>query len=461
MGSFLINFKLNKEQPLYEQLYLHIRKKIESGDLLPDTKLPSKRELSRESSLSQNTIEMAYGQLVTEGYIEALARRGYFVKDIQHEFNKKQASHSKVKEKKVNDESALYDFFHSGIDTASFPYETYRKVVHDTLKKEDENLLKLGHPQGEFDLREEIAAYIKETRGVDCLPSQIILGSGTHYLLKLLFQMLPDCTYAVEDPGYHRKYALAYLPDKQVRLVPVDSQGMSLDDLEKSDADICILTPSHHFPNGTVMPVSRRAEVLKWVQAKEHRYLIEDDYDSEFRYSGQPIPSLYSLDYSDNTIYLGNFSKGLMPSLRISYMVLPGKLLQTYQEKLFFYAQTVSRIDQAVLKEFIQKGHLQKHIQKMKTIYRKKRDTLLSAISQCFPEDVEVIGQDSGLHVLLRIPNGMTEKELIEKALEFDVKVHPISYYGKHDNQTVLIGYGSLSEKEIQTAVHLLSKAWF
>ena len=279
--------------------------------------------------------------------------------------------------------------------------------------------------------------------------------------MKILFLLLPKSKFAVEDPGYHRKMMLFEKETNQVEFIPIDSEGMLVSHLIKSDANVAIVTPSHQFPSGMIMPVSKRLQILKWAKEQKDRYIIEDDYDSEFRYSGKPVPALQGLDTGENVIYMGTFSKLLLPSLRISYMVLPISLINIYQEDFFFYAQTVSRIDQNILKEFLNRGHWEKHIQKMKVVYRKKRDVLITAISKHFPESVEVIGEDSGLHLTLRLNNGMTEQEAIDQAAKFGVKVNSVSEYGENDGQTVLLGFAVLSIEQIKAAVKLLEKAWF
>lgn len=247
----------------------------------------------------------------------------------------------------------------------------------------------------------------------------------------------------------------------QVEFIPIDSEGMLVSHLIKSGANVAIVTPSHQFPSGMIMPVSKRLQILKWAKEQKDRYIIEDDYDSEFRYSGKPIPALQGLDTGENVIYMGTFSKLLLPSLRISYMVLPISLINIYQEDFFFYAQTVSRIDQNILKEFLNRGHWEKHIQKMKVVYRKKRDVLITTISKHFPKSVEVIGEDSGCHLTLRLNNGMTEQEAIDQTAKFGVKVNSVSEYGENDGQTVLLGFAVLSIEQIKSAVKLLEKAWF
>lgn len=244
-------------------------------------------------------------------------------------------------------------------------------------------------------------------------------------------------------------------------MIPLDEDGMIVSRLEESGANAAFVTPSHQFPCGMIMPISRRMQLLHWANKSADRYIIEDDYDSEFRYSGKPIPALQGLDANEKVVYMGTFSKAFLPSLRVSYMVLPKPLIDLYQNEYFFYAQTVSQLDQALLSKFLEEGYWVKHISKMRVIYHKKRDILVAEIMRQFPESVEIIGQDSGLHVLVRVNNGMTEQELIEKAGQYNSKVYPLSAYGSHDNKTVLLGYATLTEEEIADAVQMLVQAWF
>jgi GntR family transcriptional regulator / MocR family aminotransferase len=454
------NLNSQAKEPIYIQLYLHIKKEIKNGILMPEMRLPSKRNLSEHLQVSQTTVEAAYGQLVAEGYIESRPRKGYFVCAVEEE-NFLIRDVQLVDEKPCKNRVYTYDFAYTGVDLESFPFSLYRKLMNEVVRSDNQEIVQLGHPQGELGLRESIAEHIYEARGVKCSSSQIIIGSGTQTLMKILFQLLPSSNFAVEDPGYHRKLTLFEKGDNQVELIPIDSGGMLFSNLRESSADVAIVTPSHQFPCGMIMPISRRLQLLKWAAEKENRYIIEDDYDSEFRYSGKPIPALQGLDTGENVIYMGTFSKSLLPSLRISYMVLPASLTKIYQNHFFFYAQTVSRIDQKILKEFITRGYWEKHIQKMKMIYRKKRDILVSEISQYFPETVEVIGQDSGLHLMLRLNNGLTECEAIDRAAKFDIKVNAVSAYGKNDGHTVLLGFAVLTIEQIKLAVKLLAKAWF
>ncbi|MDQ0216088.1 GntR family transcriptional regulator/MocR family aminotransferase [Oikeobacillus pervagus] len=459
MFQFTPKLDANLKKPLYVQLYEEIKHEIKTGNLSHHTKLPSKRKLAHHLQISQNTIEAAYDQLVAEGYIKAIPRKGFYVCEMEQPIFNPKKSFEPIEEKR-EDKKFTFDFTHSGVDPRSFPYTTYRKLASDIWRSERESLLLLGHPQGEYDLREAIALYIYESRGVRCSPSQIVLGAGTPYLIKQLVLLLKNSTWAVEDPGYHRKLMIFEKGVENTKLIPLDRDGIILSELEKSKANVVFVTPSHQFPCGMIMPISRRMQLLHWAEKGDNRYIIEDDYDSEFRYSGKPIPALQGLDSNHKVIYMSTFSKSFLPSLRISYMVLPKPLIQRFQ-KDFFHAQTVSRIDQEILKRFLQEGHFEKHIHRMRVIYNKKRDLLFSYMSTYFPPYIEIIGQDSGLHVLVRANNGMTENELICTAAQLGVKVYPVSTYGKSDNQTVLLGFALLSEDEIREAVQLLAKAWF
>lgn len=449
--------------PLYRQLYEYIKLEIKMGKLRQKMNLPSKRKLASYLNISQNTVETAYNQLVAEGYIEAVSRKGYFVCLVEPNIELQEKADRKVFVEKTlsDDEQYTYNFSHTGVDTRSFPFGRIRKIANEVMRVGNDQILHLGHPQGEYCLREAIAQYLYQSRGVHCSPSQMVIGAGSQYLFRLLFQLLHGSIFAVENPGYHRKFVMFEKGIENVVAVPLDREGIMISILEKSKANVSFVTPSHHFPCGMVMPISRRMQLLKWAEAKEGRFVIEDDYDSEFRYSGNPIPALQGLDKNGKVIYMGTFSKALLPSLRVSYMVLPEPLIKKYQEEYFFYHQTVSRMNQEILTRFIQEGYWEKHIHKMRVIYNRKRNALISAIQTSFPKNIEVIGQESGLHVLIRVHNGMNEQELIQRASLYKIKVFPVSAYGHSDNRTVLLGFGMMPEEDIAIAVQLLSKAWF
>ncbi|KAA2399430.1 MocR-like pyridoxine biosynthesis transcription factor PdxR [Bacillus cereus] len=457
------NLNMNSKKALYVQLYEYIKKEIKDGTISAFSKLPAKRKLADYLQVSKNTIEAAYEQLLAEGYIESISRKGYFVCKIEQMMDV-EGSEAEVEEIPFREGNYTFDFTQTGVDTNTFPFTTYRKLINDVWQPHNNDLLFLGHPQGELSLREEIANYLYESRGVRCSASQIVLGAGTQILVKLLFQLLKGSNYAVENPGYHRKMVVFEQGEKKVQMLSLDRDGICMADLENSDANVVFVTPSHQFPYGMIMPITRRTQLLQWAKKEEDRYIIEDDYDSEFRYSGRPIPALQGLDTDGKVIYMGTLSKALLPSLRMSYIVLPKNLIKKYQKEYLFYTQSVSRMDQEVIRKFLNEGYWEKHIHKMRVVYRKKRDRLVFEIEKYFSNHVEVIGEDSGLHILLKVHNGMREEELIKAAAKHSIKIYPVSTYYKADTapeNVVLLGFAILSEEEIEQAVQLLNIAWF
>ncbi|TNO94930.1 PLP-dependent aminotransferase family protein [Bacillus sp. CD3-1a] len=457
------NLNMNSKKALYVQLYEYIKKEIKDGTISAFTKLPAKRKLAGYLQVSKNTIEAAYEQLLAEGYIESISRKGYFVCKFEQMMDV-EGSETEVEEIPFREGNYTFDFTQTGVDTNTFPFTTYRKLINDVWQPHNNDLLFLGHPQGELSLREEIANYLYESRGVRCSASQIVLGAGTQILVKLLFQLLKGSNYAVENPGYHRKMVVFEQGEKKVQMLSLDRDGICMADLENSDANVVFVTPSHQFPYGMIMPITRRTQLLQWAKKEEDRYIIEDDYDSEFRYSGRPIPALQGLDTDGKVIYMGTLSKALLPSLRMSYIVLPKNLIKKYQKEYLFYTQSVSRMDQEVIRKFLHEGYWGKHIHKMRVVYRKKRDRLVFEIEKYFSNHVEVIGEDSGLHILLKVHNGMREEELIKAAAKYSIKIYPVSTYYKADTapeNVVLLGFAILSEEEIEQAVQLLNIAWF
>ncbi|MEH7176983.1 PLP-dependent aminotransferase family protein [Neobacillus vireti] len=451
--------------PLYVQLANYIKQEILSGRIKPNEKLPSKRNLSRYLNLSLNTIQSAYEQLCAEGYVESKPRKGIFVSTFNEEIPSNQIFSQKCEpeneELKVN---IKYDFNSGKVDLEHFPYSIWRKLTIQSLYQDKGELFYNGNPQGELLLREQIAKYLFASRGVRCSANQIIIGAGTQVLIGLLSLLIgKDHIYALENPGLHRTRTT--LQDLGVHTIstPLDEDGININQLKNSAASVVYVTPSHQFPYGMIMPISRRMELLKWAEGK-NGYIIEDDYDGEYRFKGKPIPSLQGLDTKGNVVYLGTFSKSLIPSIRISYMVLPSSLIKKYQESFTVYKQTVSRLHQDTLYRFMNDGHWQSHLNKMRTLYRKKHSTLMVSIQNYFGENAIVVGGNSGLHIVLEVKNSMKEDELISKALNVGVKVYPISIYYHCAKESlspgVILGFGGLSETEIDIGIRLLKEVW-
>lgn len=453
------------DKPLYLQLASYIKEEILSGRIKPKEKLPSKRNLSNYLSLSLNTIQSAYDQLCAEGYLESKPRKGLFVTTFEDDILSSQVVPNQMESiREPQQKSVKVDFNSGKVDLESFPYTTWRKLTIHSLNQDQGVLFFNGKPQGEWLLREQISRYLFASRGVKCSAHQIIIGAGTQVLIGLLSLLMGKSqTYALENPGFHRTRTVLQDFGADTIFIPLDEKGINILQLNNSSASVVYVTPSHQFPYGMVMPISRRMELLKWAEEK-NGYIIEDDYDGEYRYKGKPIPSLQGLDQQGRVIYLGTFSKSLIPSIRISYMVLPPMLLKKYLDHFTVYKQTASRLHQDTLYRFMNEGYWQSHLNKMRTLYRKKHAALMESIKNYLGDKVQIIGENSGLHIVLEVKNRMDEEQLIKNALNFDVKVYPLSMY-YHDSKgcsgsRVLLGFGGLSEKEIDLGIGLLKEAW-
>lgn len=464
----MLTFSLDSsgKKPLYNQLYEYIKSEIRSGRMEYNDKLPSKRKLSAYLNISQNTIQTAYDQLIEEGYIVAVPKKGFFVSPLDNilDLNLKSVVNS-IEEIAAMDELE-YDFSYHGVDHESFPFSIWRRLTKEAINEYDLDLLKPGSSQGSRELRISIAKYLRHSRGVNCSPEEIVISSGTESLFQILIQLLgQEYVYGIENPGYEKLNLLFKSNNAKFKTIDIDTKGMKIEEIEKSGVDILCITPAHQFPSGGIMPVTRRIKILNWAYENENRYIIEDDYDSEFKYSGKPIPALFGLDTYDRVIYMGSLSKSLSPSIRVSYMVLPEILLKKYREKLSFIVCPVPTIEQKVLQSFIEYGHFERHINRMRNIYKRKREVLVGELADYIGK-VDVLGADAGLHLLLRVNNGMSEEELVKKAFEVGVGVYGISkyYYDKSSLDsvsTVLLGYAGMEDEDIRKAIGKLLRCWF
>ncbi len=472
MFELTIELQTDNGKCLYEQIYEYIRQEIREGKLLQGERLPSTRSLAEYLQVSRSTVDVAYEQLMSEGYIEARPYRGYFVCKIEELFQLEEQKLSMgmgdgVSQGIQTQASAgfLYDFSPTKIDMSCFPFGVWRRINKNVLSDDNARLFSQGNAQGDYGLRETIAKYLHASRGVNCSPEQIIVGAGNDYLLMLLEKILgKELPIAMENPTYKRAYHIFRSFSYPIITVDMDESGLRVDELRRTNAVLTYVMPSHQYPTGVVMPIGRRSELLKWANEREERYLIEDDYDSEFRYKGKPIPSLQSSDKNGKVIYMGTFSKAIAPAIRVSYMVLPVQLVERYQERCYFYSTTVSRIDQKILDEFIRGGYFERHLNKMRKFYRDKHDLLLEQLEP-FQKAFRITGENAGLHLLLTSRYGVSEKTLIEAAAGQKVKV-----YGMSDSlmdgsiqarsSTVILGYGGLSLEEIQKGVDALKQAW-
>lgn len=455
------SFENKGSDSLYEYLYKQIKADIVNGTLAPDEKLPSKRSLAKHLSISTITVENAYNQLTAEGYLYSVAKSGFYVSDITS--YKPVSSDKPQRTPLTSDAHTDYfaDFVNNSTTTDTFPFATWTRLLRETMSEHADKLMERSPSAGIMELRSAIADYLYQFRGMSVEPEQIIVGAGTEYLYGLLIQLLGrDKIYAVEDPGY-QKITKIY-QSNEVNCVPIslDSQGIPVNRLLSSGADILHISPAHHFPTGIVTPISRRYEILSWAASGE-RYIIEDDYDSEFRLQGKPIPSLYSIDSSDKVIYINTFSKSLTSTIRISYMVLPKPLLTRYNEELSFYSCTVSNFEQYTLAKFIEKGHLEKHINRMRNYYRNLRDAILTCIEKhpSFSRTT-ILEKDAGLHFLLKMDTRISDSELIAKAADQGIHISCLNQYfaapQEKDSHTIIINYSGIQLQDIEEAIRRL-----
>ena len=467
MYDMTIRLRTDSDKCLYQQIYEHIRQEIREGKLLAGERLPSTRSLAEYLQVARSTVDYAYDQLLSEGYIEAKPYKGYFVCRLEGIFTMEQQEMTEPEVVRPDSEEdgtqVQVDFSPYGIDMTGFPFGVWKRITKNILNDSNSELFAQGEPQGDYDLRMTISRYLHSSRGVNCRPEQIIVGAGNDYLLLLLEKILGrHVGIAMENPTYKRAYRIFQSFDYRIYTVDMDDKGMRADRLPRLPVRAAYVMPSHQYPTGAVMTIGRRAELLRWAEKEPDRYLIEDDYDSEFRYRGKPIPSLQSSDKRGKVIYIGTFSKAIAPAIRVSYMVLPESLLEVYRRDCSFYSCTVSRIDQRILNEFIRDGYFERHLNKMRMHYRAKHDLLLAELEP-FKKAFTISGEDAGLHLLLTAKGAVTEAQLLSAATEAGVKV-----YGMSENMvetdapkaTILLGFGSVSEPEMKEGLHRLQKAW-
>lgn len=461
-------FTPSGKQPLYQQLYRYIREEIQAGRLTAGEKLPSKRQLARQLNISVVTVEGAYSQLVAEGYLQSRDRRGYFVLPVlTSQARDTLPAPPKLSPLPQEEVRCRYDFATSGGDAGSFPFTTWAKLSREVLSSRDQALLSAAHPQGVPELRNAIVRHLYQFRGIQVSPEQVIVGAGSEFLSTLAVQLLgPQGGYALEDPGYGKIAKIFAANGAEVKPIPLDGQGLRVDRLESSGARVVHITPSHHFPLGTVMPVSRRWELLDWAGRGDERYIIEDDYDSEFRFSGRPIPALQGLDRAGHVIYLNTFAKSLAPSLRISYMVLPPRLLERYRRELLFYSSTVPSFEQYTLALFMERGHMERHIARTRNRYQLRLAAMTQAVKQAGLDTVcSFTGGESGLHMLMTVKSEKPQSELTRLAGQAGIKLYPLDAYYlcepcHQDLPTYVMGYGKLSETDLQDAFSVLASVW-
>ena len=456
--------KEGEKKPYYEQIYEYIKAEIKNGNLTCKTKLPSSRGLAKHLSVSRSTVDNAYAQLQAEGYIEAVAKKGYFVAQIDELINIVPVAYPPSAPKEAVPAQSEYDFSPIGADALSFPEAYWRKLTKECMSYDSDKMFQTSEPQGDYALRNSLVNFLHQNRGVNCNVNNIIIGAGSQYLMMILLRLIgKDAVIAMENPAYLQTYQTFCSLEREVLPIDVDKYGMRVDELEQSVAEIAYVTPSHQYPLGIVMPVSRRTQLLNWANYEPRRYIIEDDYDSEFRYQGKPIPALQSMDKGQKVIYMGSFSKVISPAVRMSYMVLPPVLMERYRQIFGSFPCTVSRLDQTVMTRFLNENYYERHLNRLRNRYKSRHDKLIACARQ-WKDLVMLSGTNAGSYVVLHWRGSMTEEELCKKAMEAGVKVYPVSRHyitpGFMMEPAFLMGFSKMSEEDIGEGIKRLQSVW-
>ena len=443
----MLTYELKKAPgvPLYEALYRCIRRDILSGKLAAGEKLPSKRALAAHLEVSKITVEAAYNQLLAEGYIRSEEKVGYFAENLQ-----KLPSPAPIPEAAAQHAEDLIDL--TGDSPSHFPFSVWSRLQREVMLDLGEGLLLPLHKQGLPQLRCAIARHLQQFRGMQVDPDNILIGAGTDFLYNLLVQLLGrDKRYGVEEPGYSKIQKIYEAAGAACNLLNLDKEGVDPEDL--GDTQVLHISPSHHFPSGIVMSNARRRTLLDWAAADSDRYIIEDDYDSEFRFNAHPMPALHTLDGGGKVIYLNTFSKTLAPSIRISYMVLPGSLMEKFRRTLGFYSCTVPSFEQYTLERFISRGHFEKHINRMRKHYKSIRNRVLTAITGCkYADHFTILEENAGLHFLLQVDLPLTDAQLTQLCRKLGLRVAPLSSYYRfpeENSHCLVVNYSGLTEEAL------------
>ena len=462
MFSFALSLDPKARSPMYEQLYRSLAEAIRGGGLRAGEKLPSKRELCVELGISRATVETAYELLRAEGYVEARPRSGFYVADYLYPGTQgTQGTVLCVPERNTENRPLCPDalFSTSAVDVSVFPYASWAKLYREVVCNSP-GLLQRGDPRGEAVLREALARLLSEYRGVRCEPEQIVVGSGMETLLGQLITLFgPGAVYAAEDPGYPAVERSLEARGRTLRFIPMDAAGMDPEALEASGADVAYLTPSHQFPLGITMPATRRSRLLLWA-ASGPRWIVEDDYDSEFRWGGRPISSMQGMDRHGRVVYTGTFSRSLAPAIRLAYMVLPPALLERWRALYGQQQSTVSRYEQTVMARFLAEGFYGRYLRRVSKRYADRRSALLEALGRI--EGLSVSGAEGGIHLLLSLPR-LTEAELLRRAAAAGLPLRGLSEFchaAPPRPSTLVLGYGGLPTERVAEAVARLNAAW-
>lgn len=467
----MYTYSLNREdgKPLYESLYDHIKEDILQGRLKAGDRLPSKREMATDNHISLTTVVNAYNQLLMEGYLVSQEKVGYFVADLHTMNVASEAKRETETQEPLQEANTLYqedqwfaDFCSNNTLYHYFPFSKWKTVLRSVLTDYGLELIMRGDPFGNRILREQIADYLYRSRGIRTSPELIVIGAGIEFLYYRLITILPNnAVYATENPGYRKisriydAYGLAW------QSIDMDRKGIDMHDLEKSRASVVHVSPEHHYPLGTLMPMKRRQELLSWAASQTDRYIIEDDFDCEFRYDQKPIPALKSMDMHGRVIYMNTFSKTLSPAIRISYMVLPRALMERYISTTSFFTNSASNLEQIALARFMKEGLFERHLRRIKKLYQQEGEKLKEILSQS--KDIPILGiseGNNGTHLLVQLDTKESDKQIKQRAAEQGINVTFLSNFctkpdPKYDH-IMILNFSDLNEETQREAIRRL-----
>jgi GntR family transcriptional regulator/MocR family aminotransferase len=444
--------------PLFEQLYYQIKSEITEGRLQKNAPLKSLRILCKELNVSRNTIDRAYQQLIAEGYVRSSQGMGYFVEDIVSDVPDSviREDYPLILEHHTKKPKVRYDFEYESVESSLFPWNKWKKYVSEAILSEEHGTaISYESNKGSAKLRESLCGFLFRHRGVVCKPEQMVLCAGTQYAMEILSTILPPGKnrFAFEEPGYA---AMRYYIENKgysVTSIPVLENGVYTLLLSRSNCNILYITPSHQFPTGAVTTIGVRNQLLKWAHTNE-AYIIENDYDSEFRYGMMPIPSLQSLDKYNRVIYMNTLSKILSPSIRCAFLILPWELIEKFEQKYKYFNAALPAYHQSALANMINDGALERHLRKVSAANEKKYNTLVRALKEYMPDMVEIVRYPAGVHTLVNIKNCRKQKKLIELLEAESVRIYGIKEHC-HDQinayeNIFMMGFNSMSETDIR-----------
>jgi GntR family transcriptional regulator/MocR family aminotransferase len=488
--AITINHK--SASPLHRQLYEELRLAILARRLKPGERVPSTRALAASLKLSRATVTQSYEQLISEGYLQAVIGSGTTVcaqlpddllrtapvKAVKTAAETRRATPVKLSHYGTSLDNSLplealepelpINFKSGRPALEEFPMREWRRLLLRHCRAGKPDLLDYApNLRGTPALRKAISDYLARSRAVRCTPEQVIIVNGSQQAIDLLTKVLIDRgdAVAVENPGYLGARRAFVAQGAKLLPIPVDENGIVVERLEAKPAGgahnvkLIYVTPSHQFPTGAVLPLARRLELIRWAE-KAGAVIVEDDYDSEFRYGSRPIPALQGLADGANVIYVGTFSKVLFPALRIGYIVVPDGLTRVFARARWLADRQTPTLEQAALTDFIVEGHLERHLRRMRTLYDNRRQALVRALKHNFGDRARILGENAGMHLTVRLRTKLREDEVVRRAADTGVGVVSarIYYMGNAPANEFVLGYAGLSERRIQEGVRRLAK---